>query len=90
MLPPLRFLVYPGSAHRPILENPGIFLAGTRLMKPCNRDDHLQRVYDVSYIGNLGKPPCKAMLWPYLDRLSCRGRKALICTERPMGPPLMP
>ncbi len=53
-------------------------------------DQRLERIYDVSYVGHLGNPWCKAMLWPYIDRLSRRGKKALICTERPMGPPLMP
>jgi hypothetical protein len=53
-------------------------------------DQRLERIYDVSYVGNLGNPSCKAMLWPYVDRLSRRGNKALVCTERPMGPPLMP
>ena len=53
-------------------------------------DRRLERIYDVSYVGQLGNPLCKAMLWPYLDTLSRQGKKALICTERPMGPPLMP
>jgi hypothetical protein len=53
-------------------------------------DDQRQpRIYDVSYIGNLGNPRCKAMLWPYMEALSMLGNKALLCTERPMGPPLM-
>ena len=52
-------------------------------------DLRLDRIYDVSFIGNLGHQRVKMMLWPYLDRLSRRGNKALICTERPMGPPLM-
>jgi hypothetical protein len=53
-------------------------------------DQRLERIYDVSYVGHLGNPLCKAMLWPYMEALSRRGQKALICTERPMGPPLMP
>lgn len=51
---------------------------------------HVERMYDVSYIGQLGNEECTQMLWPYMRELARYGRKALMALERPMGPPLLP
>ena len=53
-------------------------------------DRNIDRVYDVSYIGQLGNEQCTQMLWPYLRELARYGRKALMALDRPMGPPLLP
>ena len=54
-----------------------------------HKDLRIPRVFDVSYIGHLGHARSKDMLWPYMERLARYGKRALICLERPMGPPLM-
>lgn len=53
-------------------------------------DLSLPRVFDVSFVGQLGHASSTAMYWPYMQELAKLGRKALLCLERPMGPPLLP
>lgn len=53
-------------------------------------DDDLERYYDVSYIGQLGPKCVTKMYWPYLQELGRFGKKAMMCIDRPMGPPLLP
>lgn len=54
------------------------------------QDEMIDRCFDVSYIGQLGPSYVTKMYWPYMKELARYGRKALICTERPMGLPLLP
>jgi spore maturation protein CgeB len=54
------------------------------------RDLGLEKVYDVSYIGQLGHAGSTKMYWPYMKELSRYGRNAMLCIERPMGIPLLP
>lgn len=50
----------------------------------------LEKVYDVSYIGQLGPNYVTKMYWPYMKELARYGRKAMLCIDRPMGIPLLP
>ena len=54
------------------------------------QDPRIERVYDVSYIGQLGPSYLTKMYWPYMNELARYGKKALMCIERPMGLPLLP
>lgn len=58
-----------------------------------------ERVYDdfgrarefaVSYVGLLGHRLSSEMYMPYMQELARYGKKALICSERPMRLPLLP
>lgn len=51
---------------------------------------NLERCYDVSYIGQLGPKYVTEMYWPYMRELARFGKKAMLCIDRPMGPPLLP
>ena len=53
-------------------------------------DDGLERCLDVSYIGQLGPRYVTEMYWPYMKELARYGKKAMLGTDRPMGPPLLP
>lgn len=53
-------------------------------------DQGLSRCYDVSFVGQLGHGEITKMYWPYMTELSKYGKKALLCTDRPMGIPLLP
>ena len=50
----------------------------------------LDRCYDVSYIGQLGRGNIFEMYWPYMKVLARYGKKAMLCIDRPMGIPLLP
>lgn len=50
----------------------------------------IEKVYDVSYIGQLGHGNIFQMYWPYMKELSIYGKKAMLCIDRPMGIPIMP
>ena len=50
----------------------------------------LKRIYDVSYIGQLGPKYTTQMYWPYMKELAKYGKKAMLCINRPMGIPLLP
>ena len=52
-------------------------------------DLKIERIFDVSYIGNILFENQK-MYWPYLQELAVYGKKAAMCINRPMGPPLLP
>lgn len=54
------------------------------------RDLRLEKIYDVSYIGQLGPEYVTRMYWPYMKELSRYGKKAMLCIDRPMGIPIMP
>jgi len=53
-------------------------------------DPGLEKIYDVSYIGQLGRKQSMRMYWPYMKELARYGKKAMLCLERPMGIPLLP
>lgn len=53
-------------------------------------DRGLDRAFDVSYVGNLGPPATARMYWPYMAEMARYGRRAMLCLDRPMGPPLLP
>jgi spore maturation protein CgeB len=50
----------------------------------------LEKLYDLSYIGQLGPRPVTQMYWPYMKELARYGKKAMLCIDRPMGIPLLP
>jgi spore maturation protein CgeB len=50
----------------------------------------LEKRYDVSYIGQLGPRNVTRMYWPYMKELARYGKRAMLCTDRPMGIPLLP
>jgi hypothetical protein len=52
-------------------------------------DRKIDRVFDVSYIGNITFENGK-MFWPYFQVLAAYGKKAAMCINRPMGLPLLP
>jgi len=54
------------------------------------RDEGLDRCYDVSYIGQISHGNVTEMYWPYMKELARYGKKAMMCIDRPMGPPLLP
>ncbi len=50
----------------------------------------LEKIYDVSYIGQLGSREVTRMYWPYMKELARYGKRAMLCIDRPMGIPLLP
>ena len=54
------------------------------------RDEGIARVYDVSFVGHLAYRLSTQMYWPYMQELARFRKRALLCIERPMGPPLLP
>lgn len=54
------------------------------------RNEGLERIYDVSYIGQLGPERITKMYWPYMKEMSSFGKKAMLSIDRPMGVPLLP
>lgn len=54
------------------------------------RDHQLPRIYDVSYIGQIGPDYLTQMYWPYMKALAEQRKKAMLCIDRPMGIPLLP
>lgn len=54
------------------------------------KKQNVAKIYDVSYIGKLGPPETTDMYWPYMKELAIYKKKALLCINRPMGPPLLP
>jgi spore maturation protein CgeB len=54
------------------------------------RDLGLEKIYEVSYIGQLGPDYSTRMYWPYMKELARYGKKAMLCIDRPMGIPLLP
>jgi len=53
-------------------------------------DAGLQRDYAVSFIGQISHGPILEMYWPYMKELARYGKQAMLCIDRPMGPPLLP
>ncbi|MFQ5509987.1 MAG: glycosyltransferase [Leptospirillia bacterium] len=53
-------------------------------------DAGAERIYDISYVGNLGPPVTARMYWPYMVEMAKYGSRALMCLDRPMGIPLLP
>jgi spore maturation protein CgeB len=53
-------------------------------------DAGLERIYDISYIGQLGPKEVTNMYWPYMKEIARYGKKAMLCIDRPMGLPLLP
>ncbi|MHC4126407.1 MAG: glycosyltransferase family protein [Planctomycetota bacterium] len=53
-------------------------------------NDGLERCFDISYVGQLGPSYVTKMYWPYMKELTRYGKKAMLCIDRPMGPPLLP
>jgi spore maturation protein CgeB len=54
------------------------------------KDLGLEKIYQVSYIGQLGPDYSTRMYWPYIKELARYGKKAMLCIDRPMGVPLLP
>jgi len=54
------------------------------------RDEGIERVYDVSFVGNLAHEHSSRMYWPYMQELARFGKRALLGIDRPMGLPLLP
>ena len=54
------------------------------------RNEGLERIYDISYIGQLGPERITKMYWPYMKEMSSFGKKAMLSIDRPMGVPLLP
>ncbi len=54
------------------------------------RNGHLNKRYDVSFVGQLGHSLSTQMYWPYMRELERFGKGAMVCIERPLGIPLLP
>lgn len=53
-------------------------------------DLRLSKIYDISYIGQLGPKYVAQMYMPYMEELARYGKNAILCIDRPMGIPLLP
>jgi spore maturation protein CgeB len=71
------------------------WLTKTYFMPPafdeCIYDDmHLDRVFDISYVGQLGHRLSTKMYMPYMKVISNYGKKAILTLERPVEIPMLP